>query len=97
MTLAHACKAEKAAAMPYLNKCMEILKRKPVSDPLAVAFDAMNERERVFWMRAAGAADVAARTRGKNQSADLAPSVWEAVRAAMLKSGQRVAGILGGA
>ena len=92
--LAFACKVEKAAVTPRLERCREILGI-PARDPLSGEWQAMTERERKFWMRAAGCNDEAARLRDSSVWAALHATTRGAVRAALERSAQRAAQIVG--
>lgn len=88
MGLQHACRAEKAAAMPWIEKARAALNHK-APDKLAGKWAEMPERERVFWMRAAGMADAAERGAGRQAWADMTPEQREAVRAVLKRSAER--------
>jgi hypothetical protein len=100
MTLAHACKHEKAEVMPYLQRCREILGMRKPADPLKAQWQGLNRRERIFWIRAAGANRLL--SLGSEHSpcpydlSDMTEGEWEAVRGVILKSAARASQIVGG-
>lgn len=93
--LNHACKAERDEVAPWLERARAIIKSAGAVDPIAREYDAMNERERSFWLRAAGAADAVKFGKNKSGRDALKPETWEAVRAVMIKSAQRARAIVG--
>lgn len=88
MGLHHACRAEKAEALPWIAKARAALQHQ-APDKLADSWAEMTKRERIFWLRLAGGYDVAARGAGDEQWHGLSLEVRQAVRAALKRSAER--------
>lgn len=96
MTLAHACKAERAEALPWLDRARAALRSAKPADKVAQAYDALNPRERAFWLRAIGAADMVAKGYHEKGHDALKDDVWERMRETLIKSASRLQTIAGG-